>query len=295
MAQIILPEWLKEARPSPCPPGSGRKSRGFVEKTLRNIASVMKEALVSEEYAKRRGLLQGLETKARLAGFFVLIAAGASAGRAFMLLAIMVVAATLSYLSGVGLRALMRRVLPALAFTSVLVLPVFFDFITPGAELWVFEAGRLRAALTREGVETGLFFMLRVSSMASLASLLLLTTRQADFFRGLGRFVPSLFVTALFMTFRYALILLKIAEDSALARKSRCVKASGVGESQSWFATRSGLILKKSLSMAEEVNMAMASRGFTGKVKTFGTGPLRGRDYLWLGFTVFFLFMSFAY
>jgi energy-coupling factor transporter transmembrane protein EcfT len=83
--------------------------------------------------------------------------------------------------------------------------------------------------------------------------------------------------------------------DAALARKSRTIDGTGVKEAQRWFASRAAFILKRSLSTAEEVSMAMVSRGFDGKVRISPAGPLGRGGYLWLGATSFFLFLSFGF
>lgn len=295
MAPLNLPGWFNEAKRGPCPKGGKAKPPGFIEKNLENIASIMKETIDSEEFALKKGALQGVDTRARIAGMLILILASGVTAHTVMLLGIIFLTVILARSSGVDINALAKRVLPSFIFTFALVTPVFFSFISPGVDILKVTAGGLKIAVTEEGVKTGLFFIIRVAAMVSLASLLLLTTRQSDFFKGLRQLpVPSFFVTALFMTFRHILILLKIAEDATFARKSRTITGTGLSEAQSWFASRITFILKRSLAMAEEVNMAMVSRGFTGKIKTFDNGALRGRDYLWIGFSSFVLFLSFG-
>ncbi len=65
-----------------------------------------------------------------------------------------------------------------------------------------------------------------------------------------------------------------------------------LSESQRWFASRATFILKRSISLGQEVSMAMASRGFSGVILGFDGKGLAGRDFLWLGFTVFVLLLS---
>ena len=129
--------------------------------------------------------------------------------------------------------------------------------------------------------------------MALLASLLMLTTRQSDFFTALKRLkAPALFVTALFLTFRHIFILIKVAEDMLLARRSRAISRARPKDLQGWFASRVMFLLKKSVFIAEEVSMAMTARAFSGRVKPFGFKRLGGRDYMWLGASFFILFLS---
>lgn len=292
--KITLPEWFKDARGGPCETGFEAVSAGFIEKNLKSIASFMREAL-DPEGAGRKGALQAVEPKARISGTLILVAATSFSVNAGMLAGMAFIIACLTALSGIRPGALFKRVFPTFIFTSVLAVPALFSFISPGTDIFGFTVNGLKISVTVEGVKTALFFVSRAALMVSLAALLLLTTRQADFFKGLRELpIPSFFVTALFLTFRYVFILLKVAEDANYARKSRMISGAGVRESQDWFASRTALILKRSFNTAEEVNMAMASRGFDGKVRTFGGNMLAGRDYLWLGFTSFIFFFFLA-
>lgn len=288
MAEMNIPGWLKETGEAERGEEGAFKGEGFIDRTLENIASFMREALDNGNYARRNGVLQGIEPRARIAGMLFLIVASGLAARVFMLSAIIVLTAALGLFSGVGMGRLLKRVLPTLLFTSVIIAPVFFSFVTPGGA--VLSIGG--TAVTREGIITGLFIIARVGTMSALGALLLLTTGQADLFRGLRGLVPAVFVTALFMTFRYILILLRTAEDTALARKSRTITGTSLRESQGWFATRAGFILKKTVSTADEVTLAMVSRGFDGKIKTFESPVLRGKDFSFIGISSFVLFLS---
>lgn len=288
MAEVKLPAWLKEARDEPCLADDKGSTPKFLEKNLDSIASFFGKMVYFEGYASKRGLLQAIEPRARILGLLALVLACAVASRAFALGAIFLVTLSIVLLSKVRLSALAGRVLPSFIFTSVLVLPVFFSFVTPGEPI----AGFMGVSVTRQGVGTALFFISRVSLMASLVMALLLTTRQTDLFRGLRQFLPAFFVTTLFMTFRYIFVLLKVAEDSTLARKSRTFAKGSLGESQRWFASRMALLLKKSLFIAEEVSMAMASRGFNGKMDALAHARMGKKDLVWLGLAWFVFFLS---
>lgn len=286
---MTLPDWMKGPAPNTCPAVDRQKARGFIEKSLKNFASVLKKAFTTD-FSARDGAMQRLEPRAKLAGFFFLLLAAALSESWVFILSLFALTIGLSIMTKVGAAILLKRSLPAMVFTAVLAAPAIFSFVTPGRaliDLW-------SLTITAEGLNTALFFVLRVSSMAALASLAVLTTRQADFFRGLGRLLPGFFVTALFFTFKYVLILVKTAIDAALARKSRTI-GQGVKEAQRWFASRTAFILKRSLNTAEEVSMAMVSRGFDAVVRISPAGPLGRGGYLWLGAASFILFLSFGF
>ncbi|MBI5902246.1 MAG: cobalt ECF transporter T component CbiQ [Deltaproteobacteria bacterium] len=295
MAEVRLPGWFKEARGWTCPAGGKGASRGFAEKNLEGIASFLSGMFAAGGYCAGPGLMRSIEPRARMAGVVALVIACALTSRVAFLAIEFFVIAVIAALSSLGLFAVARRVLPTMVFTSVLIIPALFDFVTPGTDLFGVTLGGARVSITREGGATAVFFLARATAMVSLVSILALTTRQADLFRGLGGLkVPAIFVTALFMAFRYLLMLLKTAQDMSMARRSRMIGADSLSESQGWFSSRAALVLKKSMGLSGEVDMAMVSRGFTGKVKTFKGGSLSGRDYAWVGFTVFMLFLSFG-
>jgi len=290
MEKMTLPDWMKG--PSIEPSGACTGSdQGFVDKSLKGFASFFKKVYIAESFSTKDAFLQRLEPRAKLAGFFFLILGAALSGSWIFILSLLVLTTGLSVMTKAGVAPLLKRTLPAAVFTAVLAAPSVFSFVTPGVP--IADLGGL--TITSEGARTAFFFVLRVSSMAALASLATLTTSQAGFFRGLGMLVPSFFVTALFFTFRYALILVKTAEEAALARKSRTICGTGVMEAQRWSASRAAFILKRSLNMADEVSMAMASRGFDGHVRLNPASPPGLGEFLWLGAASFFLFLSFGF
>ena len=294
MAQEVrLPDWFKEASSQGCARGATGAAPGFIDKNLGGIHAVMRSLMDSEQSASKPGFLQRLDTRAKITGIFIVILTGALAHKAVVLGVVLAFCAACAALSGIGITRVAKRVAPAAFFTFVLVFPLFFVMRAGYHEAFGVTVAGYRVALAMEGLENGFFLMLRVAAMVAPAALLLLSTRQTDFFRGLrGLPVPSFFVTALFMTFRYIFILLKMAEDVSLAKKSRTLSRANLKESQKWFASRVALFLKKSLNMAEEVNMAMSSRGFTGKIKTFDTDGLALKDYAWIGAASFIFFLS---
>ena len=278
-----LPQWFNDAKAGPCPSGGAVRRERFVDRSLRSIAGYLRSIAAAQDAAGQSGLVQALDTRARIAGILIIIVATSVTASWFVLCGVFIVSVALALASSVSLKALGARIMLPFIFTSVIIAPVFFG---AGAQTPVVgEAGSFFI---------GAFIIFRVTVMLTLAAMLSLTTKQADFFKGLSDlYVPPLFVTALFMTFRYVFILIKTAEDAAMGRKSRVIAGGRLGEPQAWFASRAALLLHKSLSVAEEVNMAMVSRGFSGaKLKTIGGSPLSARDYIWIGAVSFVFFLS---
>lgn len=287
---MTLPGWMRGPSQRSFPECRGRTG-SFVDRSLKNFASVFKKVYATESSSARDGFLQRMEPAFSLAGFFFLTLAAAFTGSAVFLLALLALAYCLSVATRAGALPLLKRSFPAIVLTATLAAPAVFGFVTPGRAL--VEAGG--ASITYEGVRTALFFSLRVSTIISLVSLAALTTTHSGLFRGLSRLLPSFFATALFFTFRYALILVKTAEEAALAKKSRTICGLGAPEGRRWSASRAAFILKRSQSMAEEVSMAMAARGFDGQVRLTPDGRLRAAEFLWLGAASFVFFLSFGF
>jgi energy-coupling factor transporter transmembrane protein EcfT len=93
--------------------------------------------------------------------------------------------------------------------------------------------------------------------------------------------VPDIFILILGMTYRYIYLLLHIANDMFLSRKSRVVGRLSTGENQKMLAAVSATLLDKSLNMSSEVYLAMQSRGFRGNVVTLKPFQMQSKDWLW--------------
>lgn len=287
---MTLPGWMKGLSQRSFPACKGRTG-SFVDRSLKNFASAFKKVYATESSSARDGFLQKMEPRGSLAGFFFLLLAAAFTDSAVFLLALLALVLCLCAATRAGVLPVLMRSFPAIVLTSVLAAPAVFGFVTPGRAL--VEVGGV--SITSEGVRTALFFSLRVSTIAALVSLAALTTTHSGLFRGLARLLPSFFATALFFTFRYALILVKTAEEAALAKKSRTICGLGAPEGRRWSASRAAFILKRSQSMAEEVSMAMAARGFDGHLRLTPGGRLGAAEFLWLGAASFVFFLSFGF
>ena len=297
-----LPSWFKEARKDSCQAhiSGGTHGRSYVDRSLDNITSFTKRLITMDGGGSGRGSLQSIEPAARLFGLLTIALAAAITVSSIVLGLIILATALLALCSRVGLIELVKRTAPSAVFAFIMMTPAFLSFIFPGEETLPMGPSAYKTSLTSSqaayGAGSVFFFVARVSAVVSLAALLSLTTTPGALFNGLARLkVPPLFVATLFMTFRYLFILLTVAEDAALARKSRTIGRTNTADARRWFASRAALILKKAMNTAEEVGMAMASRGFTGIFKTFSGAPLVGRDYLWIGFSLFVFFVSLGF
>jgi len=256
-----------------------RKRSNVIEHTLRDIAGTLENALFAEEISGRSGLLQSLDPRVKVLAVLAFLIA-VSLSRSLVVIAVVyVLALILALASSIPADFFIKRVWLALPFfTGMLILPALF--ITPGPTLLQFPFGLV---VTATGLTSALFLLLRVSTSVSLTLLLILTTPWNTTLSALTVLrVPDVFILILGMTYRYIYLLLRIANDMFLSRKSRVVGRLDDAENRRMLAAVSGALLGKSLDMSSDVYLAMQSRGFRGAMVTLKPFKMRSRDWFWL-------------
>ena len=152
-------------------------------------------------------------------------------------------------------------------------------FITPGPALVAHLP--LGVVITRTGLTTALFLLLRVGTSVSVAVLLVLTTPWNSLLKALGVLrIPAVVILILGMTYRYIHLLLHLTNDMFLSRKSRLLRRMTGPEERKLIAATSGTLLNKSLQVSSEVYLAMQSRGFRNYPRTLDTFKMRTVDWL---------------
>jgi cobalt ECF transporter T component CbiQ len=260
-----------KARPS-------TKRRNILEHTLQDISSALERSLFAEEISARQGLLQSLDPRLKLVCILAFLIGVSLSRRLVVIAAIYLFVLWLAWRSAVPLGFFIRRVWLLLPFfTGVLVAPALF--ITPGPALVSLPLGLV---ITRTGLVTGLFLLFRVSASLSLTLLLVLTTPWNSVLSALSVLrVPDVFILILGMTYRYIYLLLHLANDMFLSRKSRIVGRLSSADERRILAATTATLLSKSLDMSSEVYLAMQSRGFRGKVIMLKPFKMHRRDWLW--------------
>lgn len=137
-----------------------------------------------------------------------------------------------------------------------------------------------------------LFFMMRSFISLSFVYILALSTKWVEILKGLRSFkLPRIFTATLEMALRYIFLLLEIATNMFLARKSRNVRKSDSSEGRKFVASAMANVLIRSQQLSDEVYNAMISRGYNGDYKTLTTFKMTFYDYMWIGFNITFLFI----
>ncbi|MGE5753953.1 MAG: energy-coupling factor transporter transmembrane component T family protein [Deltaproteobacteria bacterium] len=269
--------------------------RSHLDKTLREISSFFARSLVREETARRNGLLQGVDPRARLLALLLfLVSASAARSIPALLLhaALPVLALFLSrirpgeFLGAGFLFAILFSLLMAAPSTLNLFYDgaVIYPLLAPG-EGWSIGPYPVPpvVGITREGLLTAATFLLRVLSSTAAVLWLTLSTRWVDLLRAL-RFLrlPPLFLQVAGMTVRYLHAFLRHSEEIHLGKKSRTVCRPGIGKEHEWIGSRIAGSWEKSFHLMEEVGAAMRSRGFTGDAKFPPSPWLRAPEWAFL-------------
>ena len=259
----------------------GLHRRDFLEKTLHRLAESMEHAARADDAGGGRGFLQRLDPRVKLLGFLGLIFAAAATQRLAVTAALFGEGLILALASGV-LPPIARLWGGVLLFTGTVVLPAVV--LTPGHAL--FPIPWAGGAVTDHGLHSAASLIARALATATLASLLVLTTRWSPLLKALRVLrVPVLFVVLLGMTYRYIFVLLGVAHDFFETRRARTVGRLKEAQRRQMAVSSAAILLSKSVQLSGEVYEAMQARGFRGEVCTLDAFRFQRRD--WCALVVF--------
>ncbi len=259
------------------PPATRSRSRsGFIERTLVDINNTLEQSIFAEKITRQKGLLQALDPRLKVVAMLMLLFAVSLSHQLLVILALYLCALLLAAASAVPLGFFVKRVWVFIPFfTGIVALPALF--ITPGPALLHLPLGMV---ITRTGAMSALFLLLRVGTSVSYAVLFVMTTPWNNVLKAMGVLrVPDVIVLVLGMTYRYIHLLLHIATDMFLSRKSRILRRMSPAEERRLVAATSGTLLGKSLQLSSEVYLAMESRGYRGYPRTIDRFRLRWFDW----------------
>ncbi len=270
---------------------------GHVERTLSGISAFFARSLFREETARRPGLLQGLDPRAKLAAT-VLYLASVSAARTTGALALHALLPALAVvLSRIRVvEFLGAGFLFAIVFSALMAAPAALSVFRDGTV--VLPLLRLDAewrlgplvvpqvvGVTREGLLSAATLLLRVLASVAAALWLTLSTRWTDLLRALRFFrLPAIFVQVAGMTVRYLHALLRQAQEVHLGKRSRTVCRGKIASEQAWAGSRIAHSWERSLHLMDEVSAAMKARGFTGEAKFPAVARFRSPEWALIAF-----------
>src|SRR4030043_412748 len=289
--EIHVPDYKKRA-----------SRKGFLDKTLGDVAALVKNSVFLEEYTSRKGLMQSIDPRVKVLTMAILLISVSLLKYPLLIGGLYLFILTLAMLSKIPLRFFLLRVwLFVPIFSGIIAIPALFNVFVPGEPIlilakfqgkWVLGPIKIPEviAITKQGSMAALIFVMRVATSVSLVVLLLLTTRWSHLLKALRVLcVPEIFTFIISMTYRYFHLLLRLIEDLFMAKMSRVIRKGSVGEGQRWVSSQMGTMMKRSLRRSEDVYSAMVSRGFTNEVRVVDSFKIGRVDYLWSIFFVLFV------
>jgi cobalt/nickel transport system permease protein len=251
---------------------------GFIEDVLGALMAVLEHALVAERLAQSPGLLQGFDPRVRLISLFFLIGLTVAVHQLSAVLLLFGLALLLAIASHLPIRLLARGIWPSvLFFTGLIALPALF--MVPGNSL--LQLPWLGWHLSQQGLNSAALLLGRALTSTTFAALLILSTPWPQLLKALRVLgVPAVLVLILAMTYRYLFVLIHSALEMFVARQSRQVGRMPRRDQRQSMIAGLGVLFGKSLQMANEVFMAMQSRGYRGEHHCLLEFHLQTRDWL---------------
>jgi len=256
-----------------------RLSRSAIEKNLARFASFLQESFFADQTAKQNGWLQKVDPRIKLVGCFFLLFCSSFSHNLTSILLIYAFALILAFGSGIFSVIFVRKVwLYVPIYVAIIALPSLF--LVHGAPLYRFDETDI--VITKQGLSAAAFLVSRVAVSVALMLVLVLTTSWQDLLKALRTlFVPKIVVLMLSMTYRYIYLLLLVASNLFLAKKSRRVGPEDWRTTRNWLEGTLGTLVGKSIQTSQDVHLAMISRGFQGEPQILNQFKLRFSDFVW--------------
>ena len=272
----VAPLAAKMKRPS-------RLRPSFVEKSICSIMRVSEGALYAENVAQSKGFLQGLDPRVKLVGIGALVFTAIAIHRLPVACALLACSAVLALWSRIPVGSLARIWLGVLTFTGVIALPAVF--LTQG--MAIAHVPILEWPVSREGMAAAAFLLIRAETASTLVLALILTTPWMRLLRALRAVgVPATFTVVLQMTYRYIFVFLQAASDLFESRRARLLGPLDATRQRNTASSIAGVLLAKSLSLSNDVHLAMEARGFRGEVHLLEDLAMHPSD--WVHASAFF-------
>lgn len=260
------------------------KRNNFIERSLTGALSFLKESIFAEEYAARKGFLQGLDPRIKLVTVLFFILAGLFANNISVCGILYLICLTLANFSRINMGFFLKRTWIFIPLFSLFIaIPALFDFFTPGDALFTIHMFGFELSVTRQGLSGASLFVSRVVVSVSFVILLSLTTRHFALLRVLSIFrIPPVFVMTLGMCYRYIYLFLDVMTNTYMAIKSRVGTKIAYDRGQRLVAWNIASLWYRSYYMHEAVYDAMLSRGFAGEFGVLDELKTDKNDWIWL-------------
>lgn len=260
----------------------------FIKKTINGIQKIFEDMFYSDEIAGKKGIMQRIDPRVKLLSTLIFIIL-ANSGRTIQFMVVLLVYVLfLSIFSKIPMKEYFLRVsIISIVFTGIILIPSLFNIIRQGKPLFYITKD---IYITKQGLYSAVMMMMRSFVSISFVYILSLSTKWTNVMRSLRVFrLPQIFTATFEMAQRYIFLLLDVATDMFLARKSRNVGKITGNEGRKFVAGTIGHLLIKSNTFSDEVYSAMVSRGYTGNFIAIDTFKITLYDWIWITFNIAFI------
>jgi cobalt/nickel transport system permease protein len=263
-----IPRWLEAGEPDR---NVVVNMRGRVlDRIVRATLSFFEDTLFNETVSSRKGFLQKVEPRIKLAALFVLVVALSFERGPADMLPYMGFALLMAVLSRIPMGVYFKRLLPGVLLTAFIALPASLNVVVDGDALRrLFSLpgeGRVFGLqlpkdifMSRQGAMSALGLLARASSSLMLVYLAGFTTSPARLVKSLGAMLPGFLRTLVAVSYRYMFFLVRRIEEFAMAQRARGAGAGFSG--RRWVGSRAASIVLIALNLKDELGMAMEARG----------------------------------
>ena len=243
---------------------SGKKS--FIERNIKEMHDFLIYTLYAEAYARKQGLLQRMDARAKIIFIFLFLAFISFMKSFGIIFAFYIFSLFLAYFSGINLREFVTRTWFFIPFfAGIIALPNLFILSQGERALLRFNFLGIALGLSYGNIASYATFVLRVATGVSFSVLLILTTSFNELIFALKKLrLPQSVVLIFSIAWRYIFVFLISATDIYMARKSRSIGKSGERMERDFITRSIAMLFRKSYKLTEEVYLAMVSRGYGG-------------------------------
>ena len=254
------------------------RRRHLAQRLAQGLLRAMDQAQASESLAAGDGWLQGLDPRSKLIGALALIVSVVLTHSLAVVVGLFALALLLAWRSQLLAAGVCQRLwLSVLLFSGTIALPALV--LVPGRALWQLPLPGW--AVSEQGLRSAALLIARAETSSTLALLLIVSTPWTHVLKAMRCLgAPLVLVAILGMTHRYLFVLAQTAAQLFEARRSRIVAPMNGAQQHALAASAAGVVLSKTFWLANEVHLAMISRGYRGEVRLLDDFHARARDWL---------------
>ncbi|ADC69402.1 cobalt ABC transporter, inner membrane subunit CbiQ [Methanocaldococcus sp. FS406-22] len=257
------------------------------DKTIEHVIKYLNESIFFEKYTRTPGFLQNIESRVKIIALVVFLIGSVLSKHISTLIIFNFIALLLAYLSNIPITLYLKRVYIFIPiFAGIIVIPVMFNIVTPGKDIFVI-LNTPHISITYEGILYAITFTLRVATCVSFAVLIPITTQWNKVTSAIHKLgVPEVVITITNLAYRYIFLLLNFVLDMMYSRKSRVINKLGMVESWKEAGKAIGALFIKTYEMGEDTYYAMLSRGYSGEIKHIYREEIKMKDIIFLLFSI---------